>query len=148
MIIFESLTLFLAQIIDKSADIAKARLAAARIVQLLNRVPAIDNWRKEDTSTDKTELFRDSIRFDSVDFSYPARPNVKILRQFSATIKKGQQVALVGASGCGKQQLHAFLASNSLGLSFSVQKANRRLSACWSDSTIRSLATSSWTMSI
>ena len=96
----------LALIIDKSADVAKARVAAARIVELLNRVPAIDNWRKDEHTplADRGELFHDSIKFEAVDFCYPARPNVKILRQFTTTIKKGQQVALVGASGCGNDK--------------------------------------------
>ncbi len=37
-----------------------------------------------------------------VNFSYPQRPKVKVLRGFSLQARAGQTVALVGASGNGK----------------------------------------------
>ena len=38
----------------------------------------------------------------SVEFSYPARPQVKVLQGLSVSVKSGQTLALVGPSGCGK----------------------------------------------
>ena len=35
-------------------------------------------------------------------FRYPSRPAVTVLRDLSLEVQPGQQVALVGASGCGK----------------------------------------------
>lgn len=37
-----------------------------------------------------------------MDFSYPSRPEVTVLRELSLYIKPGSSVALAGASGCGK----------------------------------------------
>ena len=40
--------------------------------------------------------------FSKVHFSYPARPDVKILNGLSLEISRGQKVAVVGESGSGK----------------------------------------------
>lgn len=43
-----------------------------------------------------------SVVFHSVCFSYPSRPDVSVLQNFSMSIKPGQFCALVGPSGAGK----------------------------------------------
>ena len=35
-------------------------------------------------------------------FSYPARPEVKVLKGLNVSVQQGQTLALVGPSGCGK----------------------------------------------
>lgn len=40
--------------------------------------------------------------FDKVNFTYPTRPDQRILKNFSATFKAGQTTAIVGPSGSGK----------------------------------------------
>ena len=42
------------------------------------------------------------VRFQSVKFNYPSRPDVLVLKDLSITIEPGQTLALVGPSGCGK----------------------------------------------
>ena len=42
------------------------------------------------------------MTLNEVVFSYPSRPNVPVLRGLSLEVKKGQTLALVGSSGCGK----------------------------------------------
>ena len=42
------------------------------------------------------------IRFENVDFVYPARPDVPALHNFDLHIKAGETIALVGPSGAGK----------------------------------------------
>ncbi|UNI22138.1 hypothetical protein JDV02_008057 [Purpureocillium takamizusanense] len=46
---------------------------------------------------------------DAVEFSYPLRPKIKVLRGIDATMRPGKMVALVGASGCGKSTMIALL---------------------------------------
>ncbi|WKY13008.1 hypothetical protein Q1695_004099 [Nippostrongylus brasiliensis] len=43
-----------------------------------------------------------SVSVEKVEFSYPSRPDVKVARNLNLTAKRGQSIALVGASGCGK----------------------------------------------
>jgi ATP-binding cassette, subfamily B, bacterial len=45
------------------------------------------------------------IVFDHVRFSYPTRPDVSALKDFSLTIKPGEKLAIVGPSGAGKSTL-------------------------------------------
>lgn len=49
------------------------------------------------------------IRFENVTFAYPSRPDQIVLRNFSLTLKPGQTVALVGASGSGKSTVASLL---------------------------------------
>ncbi|KAI9155720.1 ABC multidrug transporter atrC [Paramyrothecium foliicola] len=46
---------------------------------------------------------------DHVRFSYPTRPDTKVLRGISMTIQPGEFVAFVGSSGCGKSTMIAML---------------------------------------
>lgn len=50
--------------------------------------------------------FQDSfdgiVRFKNVEFCYPSRPDVQVLKDLSVTVEPGQTLALVGPSGCGK----------------------------------------------
>jgi ATP-binding cassette, subfamily B (MDR/TAP), member 1 len=43
-----------------------------------------------------------AVEIKHVFFSYPARPDVQVLRDLSLNITVGHTVALVGPSGCGK----------------------------------------------
>ncbi|KAH7024980.1 P-loop containing nucleoside triphosphate hydrolase protein [Microdochium trichocladiopsis] len=55
------------------------------------------------------EVTADSIALDGVRFSYPLRPDAQVLRGVDLDIRRGQFVALVGASGCGKSTMIAML---------------------------------------
>lgn len=39
---------------------------------------------------------------ETVHFHYPSRANMPVLRGLSIEVKRGQKIALVGSSGCGK----------------------------------------------
>lgn len=45
------------------------------------------------------------IQLNNVDFSYPSRPDIQILKDISLQVKKGQKIALVGPSGVGKSTI-------------------------------------------
>lgn len=45
---------------------------------------------------------RGKIEFKNVHFSYPTRPDVKVLKGLKFTLNAGKTLALVGESGCGK----------------------------------------------
>ncbi|KAI7726106.1 hypothetical protein M8C21_021578, partial [Ambrosia artemisiifolia] len=49
------------------------------------------------------------IEFRDIDFSYPLRPEVRILDNFSLRIEPGTKVALVGPSGGGKSSVLALI---------------------------------------
>ena len=50
-----------------------------------------------------------TVQLRSVRFRYPTRPDVKVLRGISLSAKKGQKIALVGSSGCGKSTIVSLL---------------------------------------
>nr|XP_003921213.1 phosphatidylcholine translocator ABCB4 [Saimiri boliviensis boliviensis] len=80
-------------------DYAKAKLSAAHLFMLFERQPLIDSYSEEGLKPDK---FEGNVTFSEVMFNYPTRPNVPVLQGLSLEVKKGQTLALVGSSGCGK----------------------------------------------
>jgi ATP-binding cassette subfamily B protein len=49
------------------------------------------------------------VAFEHVSFAYPARPDVKVLEDFSLSLDPGEIVALVGPSGAGKSTIASML---------------------------------------
>ncbi|XP_006779226.1 PREDICTED: phosphatidylcholine translocator ABCB4 isoform X1 [Myotis davidii] len=80
-------------------DYAKAKLSAAHLFMLFERQPVIDSYSEEGLRPDK---FEGNVTFNEVVFNYPTRPDVPVLQGLSLEVKKGQTLALVGSSGCGK----------------------------------------------
>ncbi|KAJ3106312.1 ATP-binding cassette, sub-B (MDR TAP), member 4 [Phlyctochytrium planicorne] len=84
------------------AAMGSALGAAKKIFSTLDRVSPIDAFSEEG---EKPENVEGSIEFHDIDFHYPQRPDVPILKKFSLTVKPAQTVALVGASGSGKSTI-------------------------------------------
>ncbi|CAH1798731.1 unnamed protein product [Owenia fusiformis] len=80
-------------------DYGKAKTAANRMMVLFDRKPEIDT---DDPSGDKLTDFSGSIEFKDVEFNYPTRPNIPVLRGLDVSVQSGQTLALCGSSGCGK----------------------------------------------
>ncbi|KAK3533490.1 hypothetical protein QTP70_023359 [Hemibagrus guttatus] len=80
-------------------DYAKAKISAARLFQLLDRVPKISVYSGKG---DKWADFRGEIEFIDCKFTYQSRPDIQVLNGLSVSVKPGQTLAFVGSSGCGK----------------------------------------------
>ncbi|XP_038244655.1 ATP-dependent translocase ABCB1-like isoform X2 [Dermochelys coriacea] len=87
------------QSISLAPDFGKAKVSAQRIFQLLDQKPLIDSYSEEGT---KLSQFDGNIEFRDIHFVYPTRPKAQVLQGFSMKVNKGQTLALVGSSGCGK----------------------------------------------
>ncbi|KAL0985399.1 hypothetical protein UPYG_G00156400 [Umbra pygmaea] len=78
---------------------AKAKISASHLMMLINREPAIDN---DSHNGETPEHFDGNVCFKGVRFNYPSRPDIAVLQGLDLKVKKGQTLALVGSSGCGK----------------------------------------------
>lgn len=80
-------------------EFTRAASAASELFRLIDRTSAINPF---DDSGKKQEIVEGYLEFDHVSFSYPTRPNIQVLSDFSLHIPAGKTTALVGASGSGK----------------------------------------------
>ncbi|XP_063817690.1 ATP-dependent translocase ABCB1-like isoform X2 [Pseudophryne corroboree] len=80
-------------------DFGKATISAQRIMKLLDRKPAIDSYNEDG---EKLSAFEGNLEFRDIKFVYPTRAKVQVLQGLSVKVSKGQTLALVGSSGCGK----------------------------------------------
>jgi ATP-binding cassette subfamily B protein len=86
-------------------DLQRAAGATERLLQLLAaRSPVVDA-----ATTVPLPARGEGIRFSNVSFSYPSRPGIAALSDFSLEVRAGEHVALVGPSGGGKTTLFQLL---------------------------------------
>lgn len=76
----------------------------AAAVRLFNFYEA-DAIKDEASITKTIDNPKGDIEFDHIKFSYPSNPEKIIINDFSAKIKAGQKVAIVGPTGAGKTTL-------------------------------------------
>ncbi|KAF2019493.1 multidrug/pheromone exporter [Aaosphaeria arxii CBS 175.79] len=84
----------------------RAASAAVDLCKLIDRESKIDAF--DASGVQPTALVGD-VELDSVNFSYPMRPNIVVLQDFSLSIPAGKVTALVGPSGSGKSTIIALL---------------------------------------
>jgi ABC-type multidrug transport system fused ATPase/permease subunit len=58
---------------------------------------------------DPAFLLHGEIKFDHVEFRFPSRQEISVLKEVSFSIKPGQEIALVGPSGSGKSTIASLL---------------------------------------
>ncbi len=87
-------------------EVQRAAAALGRISELLRTEADI---RNPSPSHPLAKPVKGEIRFEHVEFSYPARPEQPALHDFSLTVKPGETVALVGPSGAGKSTVFQLL---------------------------------------
>ncbi|CAI0469184.1 unnamed protein product [Linum tenue] len=91
--------LALGQAAPSMSAFAKARVAAAKIFRIIDHKPAVNRNSESGVELDSVTGL---VELKNVDFSYPSRPDVRILNNFSLTVPAGKTIALVGSSGSGK----------------------------------------------
>lgn len=82
--------------------VPRASVAAKRINEVLDTEPAIEDGARTEPATDETgKVMTGEVEFKHVSFKYPdAEKNV--LEDISFTAHKGETVAFIGSTGCGK----------------------------------------------
>jgi ABC-type multidrug transport system fused ATPase/permease subunit len=87
------------------AQIQKAVGATERVFELLEETP--ENLSGKITS-DIPKLLG-NVSFENVQFSYPTRIEIEVLKNVSFEAKSGQKIAIVGPSGAGKSTISSLL---------------------------------------
>ncbi|KAK6355847.1 hypothetical protein TWF718_000228 [Orbilia javanica] len=90
-----------ASLFSYTSSITQAQGAANYIFNLRKQVSKDmkDEYPPRDKDSEGGPV---TVEFKDLEFSYPRRPETKVLKDISQTIQAGQFVAFVGASGCGK----------------------------------------------
>ncbi|MEY4308727.1 MAG: hypothetical protein RL422_930 [Bacteroidota bacterium] len=86
---------------DIYAQLQKTIGASDRILEILGDPSEIDLTRDSSSSA----VSFGQIKVQDLEFSYPSRPSVQIIKGINFTIEPGQKVAIVGTSGTGKSTL-------------------------------------------
>ncbi|WP_455481838.1 ABC transporter transmembrane domain-containing protein [Bartonella sp. B35(2025)] len=95
-----------AQLSEIGAELMQAAGAAERLSELLQEQPTISVPK---IPSPLVKPVQGAIVFNQVDFSYPSRPQDKILHSLSFSVKAGETVAFVGASGTGKSTIFSLI---------------------------------------
>ena len=85
-----------------SMKVQGSDVATRKVFAVIDRTREID----ADDENGSTDLGRGAaLGFKGVSFKYPARPQAEVLKKFDSTLHDGQQVGLMGSTGCGKSTI-------------------------------------------
>ncbi|MDB5144184.1 MAG: Multidrug resistance transporter ATP-binding/permease protein BmrA [Mucilaginibacter sp.] len=89
------------------ANVQKAVGASERVLEILAE-------KSEEVSINEannaiTQKIKGDLAFDDVNFHYPSRPEIEVLKGVSFEAKRGQKIAIVGPSGSGKSTMAALI---------------------------------------
>ena len=83
--------------------IQQGRVAMRLALNVIDQVPVV-NPLERGAALPK-ESMKGVIEFKNVCFTYPTRPEVQVLKDFTCTFEAGKTTALVGPSGSGKSTI-------------------------------------------
>jgi ATP-binding cassette, subfamily B, bacterial len=96
----------LSQLSEVWGELQTAAGAAERISEILDETPAIISAPGAKILTRKAN---GEVKLENASFTYPSRPDAKVLNQISFTANPGEVIALVGPSGAGKSTIFNLL---------------------------------------
>lgn len=88
----------LTQIAQGLTNLQTASASAGRIFDFLES----EDMPDESDKTAELTCVKGNVEFKNVRFAYPDTPDKIIIKDFSASVKSGQKVAIVGPTGAGK----------------------------------------------
>ena len=89
------------------AETMKAMGASSRLWEITDKQPLMPLNTKE--LLVPAVPLRGNIKFENVDFSYPSRSDIKILKGLNLNVPSGLVMAVVGGSGSGKSTLASLI---------------------------------------
>ncbi|KAL4336274.1 hypothetical protein GQ457_07G002110 [Hibiscus cannabinus] len=101
-LILVSTGIMIAEAASMTSDLVKSSEVVSSVFAILDHCTRIE---PDDSNGYVAEEITGSVEIHDVNFAYPARPNVIILKDFSFTIEAGRSTALVGQSGSGKSTI-------------------------------------------
>lgn len=84
------------------ANLQKAIGATEDLMDIFNEEGEVLQAREERDSLDQ---LKGHIRFNELSFTYPSRPEARVINKLSFSVSAGEQLAVVGPSGAGKSTL-------------------------------------------
>ncbi|KAL5341025.1 P-loop containing nucleoside triphosphate hydrolase protein [Aspergillus crustosus] len=92
----------LTQLAPYAIDFSRAASAAAQLFMLIDRESAINPYNTDGRQPDSVI---GEVELENISFSYPTRPGITVLDNFSLKVPAGKVTALVGQSGSGKSTI-------------------------------------------
>jgi len=86
---------------DNYSQIQRSIGASERMLEILDL--------SDESNTPSSDKLFGELEYEAVEFSYPTRPDIKVLKSISFSVKRGEKIALVGPSGSGKSTIVSLL---------------------------------------
>ncbi len=85
---------------DLYAQLQKTIGSSERLLEIIDETSEVDLER-----IPEDKKVKGNILFDHVNFSYPTRKDIQVIKDLSFEVRAGEKVALVGQSGAGKSTI-------------------------------------------